>query len=91
MGNTGARARGEHVRRVACGSECNKKGKSGDVVIRGPEGRGGVKRGEGWEVTLSQAAACFTVDDGVIEGLSHGAAPGAGGGSVLIVPGRMGC
>ena len=89
MGNSGTGARGEHVRRVAGSHECNKAGKSGDVVIRGPEGRGCVKRGEGQEEALSQAATGFAVEDGVREGLSHNAAPRAGGGSVPIVPGRV--
>jgi len=42
VGNSGTRARGEHVRRIASGRECNKAEKSGDIVIRSPEGQGGV-------------------------------------------------
>jgi len=53
VGNSGTRARGEHVGQIARVCECNKLGKSGDIVIRSPEGRGGIKRGEGWEEALS--------------------------------------
>ena len=91
MGNSGTRARGEHVRRIASGRECNKAGESGDIVIRSPEGGGSAKRGEGREEALSQAAAGFAVEDGVLEGFCRNAAPGAGGGSVSIVPGGMRC
>jgi len=31
------------------------------------------------------------VENGVLKGLSRGAAPQAGGGSEPVVPGRMGC
>jgi len=89
MGNSGTRARGEHVRRVASGCECNKAGESGDIVIRSPEGQGSVKRGEGREEALFQAAAGLAVKDGVLEDFCRNAAPGAGGGSVPIVPGRV--
>ena len=91
MGNSGTRARREHVRRVASGRECNKAGESGDIVIRSPEGRGSVKRGEGREEALFQAAAGFAVKDGVLEGFFRKVAPGAGRGSVPIVPGGMCC
>jgi len=91
VGNSGTRARGEHVRRVASSRECNKAGEGGDIVIRSPEGRGSAKRGEGREEALSQAAAGFTVEDGMLEGFCHNAAPGASGGSVTIVPGRVCC
>ena len=50
----------------------------------------GVKQGESREETLSQVAAGFAVEDGILNGLSHGAAPRAGGGSFPVVPGRMG-
>jgi len=91
VGNSGTRARGEHVRWVASGRECNKAGESGDILIRSPEGRGSVKGGEGREEALLQAAAGFAVEDGVLEGFCRNAAPEAGGGSVPIVPGRMCC
>ena len=41
--------------------------------------------------TLSQAVTGLAVEDGVLKGLSRSAAPRADGGSVAIVPGRMGC
>ena len=91
MGSSRTRARGEHVRQVASGCECNKMGKSGYIVIRSPEGRGGAKRGEGREETLSQAAAGFAVENGLLKGLGRVAAPGAGGGSVSVVSGWVCC
>jgi len=91
VGSTGSRAQGEHVRWKAGGRECDKSRKDGQIVIGGPYGRGGVKRGEGREATLSQAATGFTVEDGMLKGFSRGAAPGAERGSVPIKPGRMGC
>jgi len=91
VGNSGTRARWEHVRQVASGCECNKVGESGDIVIRSPERRSSVKRGDGREEALFQAAAGLAVEDGVLEGVCRNAAPGAVGGSVPIVPGRMCC
>ena len=91
MGNSKTRARGEHVRRVANGRECNKVEESGDIMIRSPEGRSSVKRGDGREEALFQAVASLAVEDGVLRGFRRNAAPGAGGGSVSIVPGRMCC
>jgi len=35
VGNSGTRAQGEHVRRIASGRECNKPGKGGDILIGG--------------------------------------------------------
>jgi len=50
-----------------------------------------VKRGEGREETLLQAATGLAVEDGMLKGFSRGAAPGAERGSVPIKPGRVGC
>jgi len=36
-------------------------------------------------------AAGLAVEDGVLKGLSYGAAPRAGGGSVLVERGRVDC
>jgi len=60
-------------------------------VIGGPKARGGVKRSEGREETLSQAAAGFAVQDGMLKGFGRGVAPGAVRGRVPIKPARMGC
>jgi len=36
VGRSGARARGEHLRRIASGRESNKTGESSDIMIGGP-------------------------------------------------------